>query len=109
MYDTYRPLEEDSSLSAQERMQKMQEWWSTHDELMIRSGMSKGVLKRILDDHQGILKEGADEFLRMLHDHGVPLLIFSSGLGDLIKGFLKKRSGPLSQYARHRQLLCLRR
>ncbi|MBD3209030.1 hypothetical protein GF367_01255 [Candidatus Woesearchaeota archaeon] len=90
LYDEYRPVETDETISLEEKMRRMHEWWSRHLDIMIKSGMSRQVVYRIVHDHDGLFKDGAAAFFDRLHQRKVPLLIFSSGLGDLIKGFLAK-------------------
>ena len=90
LYDRYRPVELDPTLSWDERVTKMHEWWSSHVDLMVSCGMSREVLGRVVDDHEGILKDGASRLLGRLRAAGVPVLVFSSGLSDLIKAFLEK-------------------
>ena len=37
-------------------------------------------------------RDGCDELLRELHDHKVPVLIFSAGIGDIIERVVKQQA-----------------
>lgn len=92
LFDKYHPIEVDESLPYEYRFKKMQEWWETHKRLLIRSGMHKKVIDDILEKYPKMFREGTDEFLDFLYIHKIPLLIFSSGIGNLIEGYLKKEN-----------------
>ena len=92
LFDTYHPFETDDSLDYGFRSDKMQEWWETHEKLLVRSGMHKKVIDDILERYPKMFREGTIQFLDYLSSHNVPLLIFSSGIGNLIEGYLKKEN-----------------
>ncbi len=92
LFDKYHPIEIDNSLDDDFRFKKMQEWWETHEKLLIKSGMHQQVVDDISKRYTNIFREGAITFLDNLHSRNIPLLIFSSGIGNLIEGFLRKEN-----------------
>ncbi len=92
LFDKYHPIEVDDSLDYEYRFAKMQEWWETHEKLLIQSGMHKKVIDDILERYPKMFREGTIPFLDYLNSHNVPLLIFSSGVGNLVEGYLKKEN-----------------
>jgi len=84
LYDHYRPIEVDPTISSQERSKKMIEWWEKHLALKVKCGMNKGVLDDIIKKKKLVYRDGTLDFLETLHNHHIPILIFSAGLGDLI-------------------------
>jgi 5'-nucleotidase len=68
----------------------MQEWWETHEKLLIESGMHRKVIDDILGRYPKMFREGTLAFLDYLISHKIHLLIFSSGIGNLIEGYLKQ-------------------
>lgn len=90
LYDKYRPLEMDVALDNAERAVFMREWWTTHLQLMIDEGMHKDVLEQVLHDYEQVFKDDCNKLFSLLEENGVPLLVFSSGLGDLIILFLDR-------------------
>lgn len=92
LFNTYHPVEIDESLDYNYRFNKMQEWWEKHEKLLVKSGMNKQVVEDIVERYPKIFRDGAFEFLDYLSNHNIPLLIFSSGIGNLIEGFLEKEN-----------------
>ena len=92
LFDKYHPIETDESLDYDFRFKKMQEWWETHEKLLIKSGMHKNVINDILERYPKMFRDGTIPFLDYLNSHKIPLLIFSSGIGNLIEGYLKKEN-----------------
>ncbi|VVB75525.1 2-hydroxy-3-keto-5-methylthiopentenyl-1-phosphatephosphatase [Candidatus Tiddalikarchaeum anstoanum] len=90
LYDKYHPVELDDTISIKDKNEKMLEWWRTHEKLLVESGMNKSVIDDIIKKYPDILRVGADEFFNLLHRHKIPLLIFSSGVGNIIEGYIKK-------------------
>ena len=88
LFDRYHPYEIDETLSAEKRNKKMNQWWSEHFELMKECGMNKAVIKDIVLQRKVQFRAGALEFMDLLSQHKVPLLIFSAGVGDIIKELL---------------------
>lgn len=95
-FDKYHPYEIDPHLSMKEKCARMQEWWQVHWELMVECGMDKETIKDLIKKQKLQLREGGIDFFKFLAAERIPLLIFSSGIGDIIKEFLedKKLSTP---------------
>ena len=62
LYDKYHSLENDSTLPLQERKRTMEEWWRTHFELLIHSGLNKKDIENVIDLQNIPLKLGTQEF-----------------------------------------------
>ena len=71
----------------------MREWWMAHFDLLIRSGLNKRDLKKVVESDRIKLREGCQEFLDFLQKHNIPLVIISSsGLGkEAIAMYLEKK------------------
>ncbi|MBW2992324.1 HAD-IE family hydrolase [Candidatus Woesearchaeota archaeon] len=92
LFNKYHPFEIDPNIPFEEKYSKMNEWWTLHWKLMVDSGMSKDVIKDIINKKKLEFRPGAAEFLDFLSKNNIPVLIFSSGLGNLIKEFLKSNN-----------------
>lgn len=88
--DTYRPWENDPSLSLDERKNRMVEWWSTHVKVMSKYGLSREIVEKIIHEQEMGPREGLGTFLDILSAKNIPLLILSAAVTDLIEGFLRK-------------------
>lgn len=89
--DKYYAYEISDTLSMEEKKAKMLEWWSTHIKLIADSGMNKDVIDDIIKKDKIKLRKGSLELLDLLHEKNIPLLIFSSAVGDLITERLKSK------------------
>ncbi len=89
LFDKYHPYEIDEALSTTEKNKWMNKWWSEHFELMKECGMNKAVIHDIVLQRKIQFREGALDFLNLLAKHRIPVLIFSAGLGDIIKELLE--------------------
>jgi cytosolic 5'-nucleotidase 3 len=91
LFDKYHPVEIDPTIPLQEKKKAMQEWWETHNKLLIEFGLSKSDLKDIVKNGHVKFREGVPEFLDFLQEHNIPLVILSaSGCGDAIQMFFQK-------------------
>lgn len=88
----YHPIEINPKIPIEEKKKAMEEWWTTHFDLLIKSGLNKKHLEETVESGKIKLREGAKEFFDLLHRYEIPLVIMSaSGLGgDVISMFLKK-------------------
>ncbi|MFH1456031.1 MAG: hypothetical protein ABIF40_03720 [archaeon] len=104
LFDEYHPYELSTELTFEEKKQKMDEWWSKHLELMIKSGINKEIFKEIADKDHVKVREGLNKFIEILNKNNIPFLIFSAGLGDVIKevlrvkGFLKQNVNIIANF-----------
>jgi 5'-nucleotidase len=88
----YHPIEIDSALSIKVKKKKMQEWWEKHFDLLIKSGLNKNNIKRVIEEGKIEFREGISEMLDSLHEKNIPLIIISSsGIGDLIPMYFEKQ------------------
>jgi cytosolic 5'-nucleotidase 3 len=89
--DHYRPVEYDASIPIEEKRAKMLEWWTKHYALLKESGMTKQVLDKLTENERAGFRKGVHEFLKILKDKKIPMVIFSSsGIGNTIPIFLEK-------------------
>ncbi|HLD02166.1 MAG TPA: hypothetical protein VJC07_00510 [Candidatus Nanoarchaeia archaeon] len=92
LFDEYYPYEVSNSIPLKDKIVKMQEWWEKHSNLLIEHGFNTQVIEDIISKNKLELRDGSAEFFRSLSEHSIPLLIFSAGLGNLIKGFLSRKN-----------------
>lgn len=82
LYDKYHPIEIDPNISVEEKEKAMHEWWSTHYDLLIQSGLQKKDLESVAKSNKILFRPGALDFFKFLFEHHIPLLILSSaGVG----------------------------
>jgi 5'-nucleotidase len=93
LFDKYHPIEIDPLVSFKEKKIKMEEWWRRHFDLLIKEGLNKSDLKKVVQSDRVELRNGMDSFLKFLKQNNVPLIIMSaSGVGDVIPMYLKEKN-----------------
>lgn len=92
LFDQYHPIEIDPNISSEGKKLVMQEWWTKHFELLIKSGLKKTDLEDIITSSRIQLRPGAEEFFQLLSQEKIPLVIMSScGIGDAIVMYLEQQ------------------
>jgi len=89
----YHPIEIDSTIPIEEKKKAMYKWWTQHFDLLIKSGLNKNHLERVVNEGNIQFRKGTPEFLDFLNENKIPLIIMSSaGLGgDSISMYLEKQ------------------
>ncbi|MFA5392156.1 MAG: hypothetical protein WC306_00470 [Candidatus Paceibacterota bacterium] len=92
LYDKYHPIEIDPKVSIEGKKRAMEEWWTAHFNLLIKSGLNRKDLEKVAESGKIKLRDGFKEFTDFLKIHNIPLVIMSSsGLGgDGISIYLEK-------------------
>jgi len=91
LFKKYSPIEINPEIPLEEKKRAMHEWWTAHFDLLIKSGLNKKDLEKIIEDKTFKFREGALEFIDILHENEIPLVIISSsGVGDAILMRLEK-------------------
>jgi 5'-nucleotidase len=82
LFDKYHPIEIDPKISLKRKKEAMQEWWTLHFKQLIESKLHKKDIEKAVGSSRIRLRDGVLEFIDMLHEHDIPLIIMSSsGLG----------------------------
>lgn len=92
LYDKYHPIEVSPKIGREEKEKTMRKWWTAVFDLLIKSGLSRRDIKKVVDSGKVKFRDGFFEFIDFLNKHNIPLIIISaSGLGgDTIAMCLKK-------------------
>ncbi|MFH1773014.1 MAG: hypothetical protein ABH818_01485 [Patescibacteria group bacterium] len=92
LFNKYHPIEINPNMPLPKKKRIMNQWWTKHFNLLIKSGLNKKDVKKVIQSNKIILRDGALEFFDILHNHNIPLIILSStGLGtDSISLYLQK-------------------
>lgn len=94
LYEKYHAIEKDLSLPKEKREEAMEEWWSEHFKLLIQSGLNIKDIEKAMESSNIILREKVPEFLEILKENSIPLIVLSSsGIGEeSIRLCLEKRN-----------------
>lgn len=80
----YLPLEFSNNISIDEKYNLMVEWWTSAHNLLVDAGLKRADLKEMIAKSGMVLREGSTKLFKQLNDAGVPCLVFSAGIGDVL-------------------------
>ncbi|XP_026784050.3 7-methylguanosine phosphate-specific 5'-nucleotidase-like isoform X1 [Pangasianodon hypophthalmus] len=86
----YYPIEIDNSMSVEEKVPHMVEWWTQAHDLLVQQRIRKDQLAQAVRDSGSMLREGYKSFFDVLQQNSVPLLIFSAGIGDILEEVIRE-------------------
>ncbi|TPX59319.1 5'-nucleotidase [Powellomyces hirtus] len=92
IYKKYYPIEISQTVPYAEKVKAMVEWWSTAHEMILELKLTKEELNSMADEVDVVLRDGVVELVAMSEELGIPLLVFSAGLGDVIEAILRKQN-----------------
>ncbi|KAK4280048.1 hypothetical protein QN277_011723 [Acacia crassicarpa] len=91
LYDYYHPLEFSPDIGLEEKTKLMEEWWGKVHALLIEGGFTKESIIQSVANGNIAFREGVFELFELLEEKGIPVLIFSAGLGDIIEEVLRQK------------------
>jgi len=77
-YDKYHPLEKDPNIPREEKKRLMAEWWIMHFGLLIKSGLNRKDIEKVVKSGKIKFRDGFSELANFLKDNNIPLVIMSS-------------------------------
>ncbi|XP_064465611.1 cytosolic 5'-nucleotidase 3-like [Ornithodoros turicata] len=86
--ETFYPIEIDPHMSMEDKIPYMVEWYNKSHNILVKSRINKADIPKMIEESTLMLRDGCEAFFEMLHDHEVPTLVFSAGLGDVLEGAL---------------------
>lgn len=92
LYNHYRPVEIKAEMSMEQKIPHMVEWYDKIQELLTGFELPRTSLDQILKEVSVELRSGTEALLSKLDACGVPVLVFSAGLGDMVAAILRHHS-----------------
>uniref|UniRef100_A0A8C6VUZ4 5'-nucleotidase n=2 Tax=Nothobranchius furzeri TaxID=105023 RepID=A0A8C6VUZ4_NOTFU len=86
----YYPIEIDPHLSMEEKFPFMVEWYFKSHSILVEQRLEKDKLPEVVRESDVALREGFEQFFDRLHQHNVPVFIFSAGLGDVLEEIISQ-------------------
>ncbi|XP_050790609.1 7-methylguanosine phosphate-specific 5'-nucleotidase isoform X1 [Gopherus flavomarginatus] len=86
----YYPIEIDPNQTMEEKRPLMVEWWTKAHNLLLEQKILKSDIAKIVRESEVMLRDGANTFFDQLHQHNIPLFIFSAGVGDVLEEVLRQ-------------------
>lgn len=94
LFNRFYPIEKDLTLSREEKKKAMNQWWSEHFDLLIKSRLNIKDIKKAAQSKKIRLRNGAEIFFSLLKQNNIPIVFMSStGLGGESIEFCLKHHG----------------
>eukprot|EP00639_Heterosigma_akashiwo_P005900 CAMPEP_0194563678 /NCGR_PEP_ID=MMETSP0292-20121207/3639_1 /TAXON_ID=39354 /ORGANISM="Heterosigma akashiwo, Strain CCMP2393" /LENGTH=306 /DNA_ID=CAMNT_0039412659 /DNA_START=120 /DNA_END=1036 /DNA_ORIENTATION=- len=84
LFDRYYPVETNPSMSQAEKVPAMVEWWEADHAALVEHGLTRDVLRSAVAAAGVQLRAGCVDLFDWAEGRGVPVLLFSAGLGDVL-------------------------
>ena len=91
IFNHYRPIELDYSLEDEVKQKYMRDWAQESYNLLSKY-ITKEIIDKSLENANLHLRTGAKEIFEDLKAKNIPIVIMSSGIGNIVEEFLKKEN-----------------
>lgn len=88
-YLYYHPIEINPTLSIDEKMTQMTEWWAKITDAIVSAECEFKNISEIVSKSNLYLRNGIDKVFNICKNHELPFIIVSAGVGDVIEAALK--------------------
>lgn len=89
IFNYYHKYEIDENIPLEEKMLIMSEWYNKNIETLKKFGITEQTINYSADNESIMsFRDGAKEFLEEMHDKGIPIIVISAGVGNIIQQFL---------------------
>ncbi|MFZ2025104.1 MAG: hypothetical protein WAV51_02400 [Microgenomates group bacterium] len=94
LYAQYNAIEVDPTVPSEEKIIFMQEWWEKCFDLFRQYHVTSGMIAEVCNSPLVQLRDGLNEFLAYIHQHMIPMIIYSAnGIGsDSIQYLFQKHN-----------------
>ena len=89
LYVKYRPIEIDYPISKKDKEKYMEKWYIDCMDLYYKYNLTKHKMTQSIENSNLIFRSGAKEFLKLMYENDIPVIILSAGIGNAIEQFLK--------------------
>lgn len=79
--NTYLPIELDATMTNDEKVPYMIEWWVKSQNLTVSTNIHRDNVVEMVKQSKTSLREGCNYFFHTLERHDIPIMIFSAGIG----------------------------
>ncbi|CAJ0565561.1 unnamed protein product, partial [Mesorhabditis spiculigera] len=98
LFEKYYPTECNPHLTMEQKLPTIKEWWEKAHEVVTRVPFTAERLQQLVLESNLRLRDGAEEWLKNLEGHGIAILVFSAGIGDVIEIYLKHQLGEIPNH-----------
>ncbi|KAK0081233.1 hypothetical protein PV325_012540 [Microctonus aethiopoides] len=88
LFNKFRPMEVDPHLSMEKKVEAMENWMHESNILLRDIEYDPCDIEKLVKVHGTDLRDGAKDLIDKLDAAGIPVLVFSAGLGDVVEAVL---------------------
>ena len=104
LFDKYYKIECDPNMAMEEKFPFMREWYESNHDATIKEGLQLSMIKTAVaqnvENNSLHMRSGAIDLYGRLQAAGVPLLVFSAGLANVIEEVLEQKCGAIAPTTR---------
>ncbi|KAL1116314.1 hypothetical protein AAG570_005809 [Ranatra chinensis] len=89
LYKRFRVIEDNPNMTTEEKLPHMKEWWNLNEKLFIDVKYEEHEMESAVVNSNVHLRVGTEDAFRKLSASGVPVLVFSAGVGDVVKAIMR--------------------
>jgi len=93
LFEKYYPIEICHEKSMAEKIPYMIKWYEGAHNALLKETVREKDLEIAVRESNVTFRDGARGLIELLHRNGVPFLVFSAGIGDIIREVFKQKLG----------------
>ncbi|ORX82383.1 HAD-superfamily hydrolase [Anaeromyces robustus] len=90
LINKYYPYEISNEISYEEKYQYMVEWWTKQHDIIIEQKLTQESLNELIKAMPVVFRDGFEELFEICKSNGIPMLIPSAGIQNVIEGVFKQ-------------------
>ena len=94
LFEKYYPIEISATLTREEKLPLMQEWYKQAHTLLLAEPFTPQLLASAARSSKAALRDGCDELFGLARANHAPLVVCSAGLGNVVQELLKHLLPP---------------
>lgn len=91
LFDKYHPIEFSPTLTREQKLPIMQEWYKNSHALLLEENITQQVIREAVKEASVRIRPGFRELMQQAKEAGIPLVLFSAGLGNVVQEVLRQR------------------
>ncbi|XGW23369.1 hypothetical protein V3C99_005535 [Haemonchus contortus] len=93
--ERYFPVEFDPKMTQEQKVPYMEQWWNSSHNHIVSARFHRSTVENFVRNSKIILRDQAEQMIIRLNQLGVPLVVFSAGIGNIIEMYLEQRLGQI--------------
>lgn len=91
LMNKYYPIEVDAKMSKEEKTPHMVEWYKLVNQLLAAQGLNRSDVEVAVSGCKDFrLRSGVEELFQIAHRKGIPIIVVSAGLGNVIEEVIRQ-------------------